>query len=151
MASRLAADGSRPHAPHAQLVLALLGVLSVFPPYLGPLLGLELNVASDVEVVDHVVPGVAVAVCAALAALLIRRDATAQEGAPVLALTGVCFLAGLWQVATHVPLVLEGGQSQSPWDSVLLHSSLGPPILAIALWLTLRATSADSAEVSHSR
>jgi len=150
MAARNAADGSLPHAAHAQIVLALLGVWSVFPPYLGPPLGLGLNVAADVEVVDHVVPGVAVALCAGLAALLVRRDSAAEASAPVLALTGVCFLAGMWQAATHAPLVLDGGGSESPWGSVLLHSSPGPAILAIALWLTLRTPAADAAEASSS-
>ena len=135
----------------AQIVLTLLGIWSVLPPYVGPLLGLELNVAADVEVVDHVVPGVLVALCAGLAALLVRRDGSAQAGAPVLALTSVSFLAGLWQVATHVPLVLEGGGSETPWDAVTLHSSPGPAILAIALWLILRTPAADSAEVGRSR
>lgn len=147
MASRSAGNWPRPHAPHAQIVLALLGIWSVFPPYLGPALGLELNVAADVEIVDHVVPGIVVALCAGLAALLVGRGGAAEASAPVLTLSGVCFLAGLWQAVTHAPLVLEGGGSETPWGTVLLHSSPGPPILAIALWLTLRTPAADTAEV----
>ncbi|CAN5570858.1 hypothetical protein BH20ACT19_BH20ACT19_11390 [soil metagenome] len=58
-------------------------------------------------------------------------------------LAGTCFLAGLWQAATHVPLVLDGGGSETPWASVLLHSSPGLPILAIALWLALRTSAAE--------
>jgi len=145
MASRFATEGPRRYASRAQIALAVLGIWSVLPPYLGPFLGLELNVAADVEVVDHVVSGVVVAVCAGVAALLVRRGA-AEDSATVLALTGTCFLAGLWQVATHVPLVLDGGASETPWDSVLLHSSPGPVIAVIALWLTLRAPAAHSAE-----
>lgn len=100
--------------------------------------------AADVEVVDHVVPGAAVAVCAALAALLVARGAVTTS-APVLALSGTCALAGLWQVATHAPLVLEGGEPQAPWSSVLLHASPGPLILALGLWLTLRNPDAQPA------
>ncbi len=143
MASRSAARGA-PHAnaPYPQIALAVLGALSLLPPYIGPPLGLELNVAAKVEVVDHVIPGVVVVLCGALSALLARRGEGAQLGAPGLAfnlaLTGLCFLAGLWQVATHVPLVLEGGDPAAPWGAVLLHSTVGPLIVALALWLTLR-------------
>lgn len=150
MAPRYTADGPLRHAPpRAQILLALLGLWSALPPYLGPPLGLELNVAADVEVVDHIVPGVVVAVCAGLAALLVRRGGSAEASAAVLALTGTCFLAGLWQVSTHVPLVLEGGAGETPWGSVILHSSPGPVILAVALWLTLRTPAADSAEAEQ--
>ena len=120
----------------------MLGAWSILPPYIGPPLGLELNVAANVEVVDHVITGLVVVLCGALSALLARRGGGAQVGAPglalTLALTGLCFLAGLWQVATHVPLVLEGGDPGAPWGAVLLHSTVGPVIAAIALWLTLR-------------
>lgn len=136
--------------PRAQIGLAVLGAYSILPPYLGPPLGLELNVTAKLEVVDHVVPGVLVAVCAGLAAALIRRDGAAEASIPVLALTGLCLLAGLWQLATHVPLVFQAGEPQSPWGSVVLHSSPGPLILALALWLTLRTTAADPAEVGRS-
>ena len=131
-------------APYPELVLLVLGVWSMLPPYIGPALGLELNVAAKVEVVDHVVAGAVVALCAALAALLVRRARRAGLGASgfalALALTGLCFLGGLWQVATHVPLVAEGGSPQAPWGTVLLHSTPGVPIVALALWLTLRST-----------
>lgn len=149
MASRVATEGPRRYASRAQIALAVLGIWSVLPPYLGPFLGLELNVAADVEVVDHVVPGAMVAVCAGVAALLVRRGGAADESTSVLALTGLCFLAGLWQVVTHVPLVVDGGATETPWGSVVLHSSPGPLILAIALWLTLRPPAADSAQAGR--
>lgn len=122
----------------------LIGALSILPPYVGPPLGLELDVADDVEVVDHVVPGGVVVVCAALAAVVARRGRDERLGAPglalALALPGLCFLAGLWQVATHVPLVADAGEPQAPWGGVLLHAAAGPVILVLALWLTLRAS-----------
>jgi hypothetical protein len=136
MASWSPAPPPRPHAGRAQLVLALLGALSIVPPYLGPAIGLELDVPADVEVVDHVVPGVAIVLGAAAAALLARRG---EEGSLLsMALTGWCFLGGLWQTATHFPLVLEGGEAQAPWAAVALHSTAGPVIAVFALWLTLR-------------
>ncbi len=126
----------------------MLGALSILPPYLGPVIGLELDVAAKVEVVDHVVTGVVIAVCGMLAALLARRDEELAYGAPALGLTGVCFLGGLWQVATHAPLVVDAGGPATPWDTVLLHSMAGPVIVALALWLTLRTPSGDSDSVA---
>jgi len=106
-----------------------------------------LDVPAKVEVVDHVVPGVMVAVCGVLVALLARRDEEGAYGAPALALTGLCFLAGLWQTATHFPLVLDGGEPGSPWAAVLLHSTAGPVMVVLALWLTLRTPTDDPAHL----
>lgn len=132
----------RATAPYPELALAVLGILSILPPYIGPPLGLELNVAAKVEVVDHVVPGVLVMLCGGLSALLARRAGAAEPGAAglafALALAGLCFLAGLWQLSTHVPLVLDGGNPGVPWGAVVLHSTAGPLIVALALRLMLR-------------
>ncbi|MCP9490809.1 MAG: hypothetical protein MSC31_13180 [Solirubrobacteraceae bacterium MAG38_C4-C5] len=147
MSSWSPAPPPRPHAGRAQLVLALLGALSIVPPYLGPAIGLELAVPADVEVVDHVVPGVAIVLGAVAAALLARRGEEDEHSLLSQALTGWCFLGGLWQAATHFPLVLEGGEAQAPWAAVALHSTAGPLIAAFALWLTFRpgARAADYA------
>ncbi len=118
----------------------------MLPPYVGPALGLELNVAAKVEVVDHVVPGALIVVCGGLAALLARRVA----GEQLLALAGLCFLAGVWQAATHAPLVLDGGSPAAPWGSVLLHSTAGPVIAALALSLTMKVYSAEPADARRS-
>ena len=99
---------------------------------------------ADVEVVDHVVPGVAIALAAATAALLARRGEEDEHSLPSLALIGLCFLGGLWQAATHFPLVLEGGGPDAPWDAVVLHSTAGPLIAAVALWITLRPGGQDA-------
>lgn len=134
----------------AQVFLAIVGMLSVLPPYLGPAVGLELDVRAKVEVVDHVVPGVVVAVCGILGALLARRDEEIADGAAALGLIGLCFLAGLWQAVTHVPLVLDAGGPATPWDAVLLHSIAGPVIVALALWLVLRMPESDPADLRAS-
>lgn len=144
MTSQSATRGGRHAAvPYPQLALMVLGAWSMLPPYIGPPLGLELNVGADVEVVDHVVAGGVVALCAGLAALLARRAEQSGLGDAgltlALALTGLCFLGGLWQFATHVPLVADGGTPGAPWGTVLLHSTAGVPIIALALWLTLRS------------
>lgn len=125
-----------------QLSVALLGVLSMLPPYVGPSLGLELDVRSDIEVVDHVLPGAVVALCAGLASLRSRRSVTAPRNVLSLALPSCAFLGGLWQTATHAPLVAEAGASQTPWGAVLLHSAAAPLITLLALWLTVEASAA---------
>lgn len=117
----------------------------MLPPYLGPSLGLELDVRPDIEVVDHVLPGAVVALCAGLAALRSRLHPSARPGVLGLVLPAGAFLAGLWQTATHAPLVAEAGGSQAPWGAVLLHSTTGPVIALLALWLTVQA-SADAAD-----
>jgi len=121
----------------AQVALVALGALSMLPPYVGPPLGLELDVPADVEVVDHVLPGALAVLCGGLGALLVRRRPRAQSGVPGLVLYSGAFLAGLFQTATHAPLVLEAGESLTPWGAVLLHSSLAPIITVIALCLTV--------------
>lgn len=117
----------------------VLGVLSMLPPYLGPPLGLELDVRASVELVDHVLPGVVVALCGGVGALLVNRRPDAQAGIPGLVLYSGAFLAGLFQAATHAPLLVDAGGPLTPWGAVLLHSTLAPAITAIALWLTVRS------------
>jgi len=111
----------------------------MLPPYLGPLLGLELDIRTSVEVVAHVLPGAVAALCGGLTALRSHRAVEAQS-VPNLLLYSSAFLAGLFQTATHAPLVLDAGEPLTPWGAVLLHSTLAPVITVIALWLT--ATSA---------
>ncbi len=137
-----AAGASRPASwreSRAQLALVALGALSILPPYVGPPLGLELDVPASVEVVDHVLPGVVVALCGGLGALLVRRRPRAQAGVGGLVLYSGAFLAGLFQTATHAGLLLEAGDRLTPWGAVLLHSTLAPVITVIALWLTVRS------------
>lgn len=122
-----------------RVALALLGALSTLPPYLGPVFGLELDVSDDVEVVDHVVAGVIVVLCAGLAALQVRRDEAAEDTTVNLVLMGMCALAALWQTVTHAPLVLDGGEPGAPWDTVILHSSFGPVMVILSIWLFMRA------------
>lgn len=142
MASPATATGSAPRPwreARAPLVLALAGGLSMLPPYVGPPLGLELDVPASVEVVDHVLPGAVVALCGVLGALLARRRPEDQAGIPGLVLYSGAFLAGLFETATHAPLLLEAGERLTPWGAVLLHSTPAPVITALALWLTARS------------
>src|SRR5215218_1508863 len=81
------------------IALAALALWAIVPPYLGPVVGLELDVPSSVEVVDHVVPGVAACAGALIALAEARRGAL--DGIRALAALGVCVLAGLFQAVSH--------------------------------------------------
>ena len=118
-------------------LLVLLGGWSILPPYVGPAVGLELDVRSSVEVADHVIPGVVIILCGGLSLLLVNRTAEEEEGLVVLAATGVCVLAALWETVTHVPLLFDAGGSDAPWGAVLLHATAAPLLLALSLWLLL--------------
>ena len=121
--------------------LALLGALgawSIAPPYVGPAFGLELDVSSRVEFADHVMPGALVVALSGLALFATRGATRAADRLPVLAAIGVCFLAGVWETASHVPLLAQAGEPQSPWGAVFLHATTGPAIAALALWLIVR-------------
>ena len=116
--------------------------MSILPPYVGPPLGLELDVSSTVEVIDHVIPGL----CAIAAALIARFDVRNGQSDSIRALAalGVCVLAGLFQTVSHLPLVLNAGSPQHPVDSVVLHATLGPVLLGLSLWLLVRPTPEDA-------
>ena len=126
-------------------LLGALGALSILPPYVGPPLGLELDVAKDVEVVDHVVPGVIIVLCSVGAALMLRAQRIGTDSLALAAAVGVSLLAGVWETSSHVPLLLDGGGPQTPWGTVIFHSVLGPVVAGMALVLLLRVFDAEPA------
>lgn len=125
------------------IALAALAIWSIVPPYLGPLVGLDLDVASSVEVVDHVLPGVIACAGALIARAEVR--AGAADGIRGLVALGACALAGLFQTVTHVPLVLDAGGPLQPVDAVVLHATPGPALLLLSLWLLLAPPGAKRA------
>jgi len=125
------------------IALAALAAWSIVPPYLGPVIGLELDVASTVEVVDHVLPGLSAIAGAYIALVEVRRGET--ESFRALAALGVCALAGLFQTVSHATLVFDAGGPQTPVDSVILHATPGPLLLALSLWLLVRPQPGDAA------
>lgn len=117
-------------------LLALVAVWSILPPYLGPSLGLRLDVSRTVEAVDHLIPGL-LAVCGAGCALLFaRRGAT--DSVAAFAGLAVCALAGLFQTVSHIALVSHAGEPLQPVDAVIWHAAPGPVLLGLSLWLLLR-------------
>lgn len=125
------------------MALAALAAWSSVPPYLGPLVGLELEVASTVEVIDHVIPGLSAVAAAGIALFDARHGQT--DSVRALAALGICVLAGLFQTVSHATLVLDAGGPLQPVGAVVLHATPGPALLAFALWLLLRSPSEDRA------
>jgi hypothetical protein len=129
-------------------VAALLGALGAWllaAPYLGPALGLVLDVPPIVEVVDHVVPGLIVVTLSGASLLggAPLLSVGARGGAPggflTLAVPGLAFLAGLWGTSTHVPLVADAWAGEAPWGAALFHSVPGILIAVLSLALFLIA------------
>jgi hypothetical protein len=99
-------------------------------PYIGP----ELAIDPQVEVVDHVVPGVVVLGLAAAGVAITRRP---LGGATFLLVSGFgVTLAGIWMVATHLPLVAQGMRDEVAWLPVIHHSLPGFAVAGLGLLWT---------------
>ncbi len=118
------------------VALAALGAWTILVPYLGRAIRLVVDVASSVEIVDHVIPGTVVAAIGAYLAISARRNTLSGLRRPLGG--GICFLAGFWVLATHVPLVAQAVRGKAPWDSTIWHASTALPIVALSLWTVLR-------------
>ncbi|MCP9491959.1 MAG: hypothetical protein MSC31_19100 [Solirubrobacteraceae bacterium MAG38_C4-C5] len=114
--------------------VAGLAAWTIAVPWLAEAVGLELDVATRLEIADHVVPG---AIMLAGVALLVARGGS-PGNLVALGAGGVAFLTGLWISATHTPLILDAVEGAAPWDVSLVHLSAGPPILALGVWMLLR-------------
>jgi hypothetical protein len=107
-------------------------VWASLPRFSGP----KLNVAQSTEVVDHVVPAVIV-----LLASLAGIAASRRVGGPgaVRFLGGMAvLLAGLWMMATHLPLVAEATRGEAPWPATIYHTSAALAVFGLGLlWATV--------------
>jgi hypothetical protein len=111
-------------------------VWTIFVPYLGRAIGLVVDVASKVEVVDHVIPGLVVAAIGTYLAINARRGTPPKLSRPIGG--GICFLAGFWVLATHVPLVSDAVHGKATWGSTIWHASTALPIVLLSLWTVLK-------------
>jgi len=117
------------------VLLAALGAWTIVTPYLGPLVGFELDVAGTVEVVDHVVPGTVVVLATFVALSGGRRGRPTSGDLASIGALGLAFLGGFWVASTHVPLIGEAVRGESPWGATVWHNSGGLAILGLTLWL----------------
>jgi hypothetical protein len=115
--------------PLAGLPVALWASL---PQWSGP----KLNVAASTEVVDHIIPAIIV-VLASIVGIMAGRRA---QGPGALRLIGGMFvlLAGLWMMATHLPLVAEATRDEAPWPATIYHTSAALAVFGLGLlWATV--------------
>ena len=112
------------------IALALVSAWSMVPPFLT-----EIDVTRSVEVVDHVIPGLICLVASLVALAAARRGE--PESTPALVAIGVCTVASLWEVGTHLTLLLDAGETGRPVGAVLLHASPGLVMLGLSGWLLL--------------
>ncbi len=107
------------------VALMITSLWAIGAPYADRWVGLEVAVRPIVEVVDHVVPGLIVAVLAAGALAMKRR-------LPFVA-AAVAVLAGFWMVVTHLPLLTQAQGGGVSFAAALWHTSPGVAVLVVAL------------------
>jgi len=123
------ADSPARFLPFIGLAVALWASL---PKYSGP----TLNVEPAKEVADHVIPAVVVLLCAVVG-LVASRRAQGPGALRFMAGMGV-LLAGLWMMATHLPLVAEAMRDEAPWPATIYHTSAALAVFGLGLlWATL--------------
>ena len=121
----------RSPAARALPVLPLLGVVVGVWGSLPRFVDSGLLTEDRVEVVDHVVPGVVVIVVSLISVAVARRSA---KPGPVLFVAGlVVLLAGLFMVATHVPLVMQATRDEAPWGGTVFHTSAALAVFGLGL------------------
>lgn len=125
-----------------EAVLALLGAAMIAAPYLARPLGLGVEVPASREVADHVIPGTLVMV---LGLVLLRLRRRAASGWGVAVAGGACFLAGFFNVATHVPLLAAAASGDERWGAALWHASTGPFVVVLGLAAAFRSGPGDPA------
>lgn len=137
------ADGAGGHEAPGWLATAGLGVAAwAALPYVATP---PLDTEGLVEFVDHVVPGLVVfAVC--IGALRLRRRT--DRGGNYLYASGLgLVLAGLWMVATHLPLVAQAARGEAPWAGTIYHSASALCVLGFSLiWMVAHWNALEPSE-----
>jgi hypothetical protein len=122
----------RRYLPWAGLVLALWATL---PKYSGP--ALTVKGGDFTEFIDHVVPGIVVAIASLAALLAWRRKGEKGHGLVPFAAAAVTLLSGFWMVATHFPLVLQATRGEAPWAGTVYHSTASIAVFGFGLLWTV--------------
>ena len=102
------------------------------PKYSGP----ALNTSADAEFASHVLPAVVVLLAAIVGIAAGRRPQ--GPGALRLIAGMTVLLAGMWMLATHLPLVAQATGGEAPWPGTIYHSSSALAVFGLGLlWATV--------------
>jgi len=134
---------ARPAGPDLARLMPLVGLAvalwASLPKYSGP----TLNVEPAKEVADHVIPAVLV-LLASLAGIAAGRRSRGPGAMRFIAGMAV-LLAGLWMMATHLPLVAEALRGEAPWPATIYHTSAALAVFGLGLlWATVTWSEADA-------
>ena len=139
---------ARPAGPDLARLMPLVGlaiaVWASLPQYSGP----KLNVEASKEVADHIIPAIVVLI-ASLVGIMAGRRPQGPGGMRFIAGMAV-LLAGLWMMATHLPLVAEAMRDEAPWPATIYHTSSALAGFGLGLlWSTVTWSEAgDEAEAT---
>ncbi len=131
--------------PDLAALMPIVGVAvalwASLPQYSGP----KLNVEPAKEVADHIIPA-AVVLVAALVGIMVGRRSRGPGPVRFMAGLGV-LLAGLWMMATHLPLVAEALRGEAPWPATIYHTSAALAVFGLGLlWATVTWSEAGTEE-----
>ncbi len=125
-----------PPGPDLARILPYVGFPIAFWASLPQWSGPQLNVEASKEVVDHIVPAVVV-VLSSIVGVWASRRPEGPGAFRFMAGLGV-LLAGLWMMATHLPLLFQAMGDEAPWPATIYHNSSAFAVFGLGLlWATV--------------
>ncbi|HVL07249.1 MAG TPA: hypothetical protein VM388_14765 [Acidimicrobiales bacterium] len=143
-----AAETAPAPGPDLARLMPLIGlgvaVWASLPQYSGP----KLYVEASKEVADHIIPAILVLMASIVGIMAGRRPQ--GPGALRLIAGMVVLLAGLWMMATHIPLLLQtmrGGPDAASWAATIYHLASAMAVFGLGLlWSTVTWAEADDSD-----
>jgi hypothetical protein len=134
-----------PDLPRLMPLIGLgVAVWASLPQYSGP----KLYVDASKEVADHIIPAILVLLASIVGILAGRRPQ--GPGALRLIAGMTVLLAGLWMMATHIPLLLQtmrGGPDAASWAATIYHLASALAVFGLGLlWSTVTWAEADDSQ-----
>jgi hypothetical protein len=141
----VAAPAPGPDLPKLMPLVGLaVAVWASLPKYSGP----AINTSSTTEIVDHIIPAVLI-LLASIVGILAGRQPQGPGALRLIAGMAV-LLAGLWMMATHIPLVaqtMRGGPEAATWAATIYHFAPALAVLGLGLlWSTVTWSEADDSD-----
>lgn len=125
-----------PAGPDLARILPLVGFAIAFWASLPQWSGPKLNVEPAKEVADHIIPAIVVVLASVVGVLASRR--ARGPGALRFMAGMVVLLAGLWMMATHIPLLFQAMRDEAPWPATIYHNASAFAVFGLGLlWSTV--------------